>query len=84
MGRTKDELFVLALYKMASEKGDLESKFNKYEVGDIANVHPKAVNAISRLLVQANFIKKAGEDDIYLTPHGLKLAEKLLEEKPKR
>lgn len=69
---------------MASESGDTTNKFNKYEVGDKSNVHPKAVNAICRLLIQANFIKKSGEDEIYLTPHGLKLAEQLLEEKPKR
>lgn len=81
MGRTKDELFVLALYKAVKETGDLESRFNKYEIGERSGLHPKAVNAISRLLIQANFIKKAGQEDIYLTPHGLKLAEQLLGEK---
>lgn len=83
MGRTKDELFVLALYAAAKERGDLEGELNKYEVGEKSGVHPKAVDAICKLLVQANFVKKAGETDIYLTPHGIKLAEQLLGEKSK-
>lgn len=53
---------------------------NRYEMGAKANLHPKAVDAICRLLVQANFIRKAGEEDVRLTPHGLQLAERLLGE----
>jgi DNA-binding IclR family transcriptional regulator len=80
MGRTKDELFVLRLYTEAQEMGNVEGRLNKYEVGQKSGLHPKAVDAICRLLVQANFIKKAEEDKIYLTPHGLLLAERLIGE----
>lgn len=75
---TKDENFVIALYEMAKATGDLENPLDRYEVGARVPLHPRAVNAICRLLVQANFIKKSGEEQIYLTPHGIKLAESLL------
>lgn len=80
MSNTKDERFVLALYKIAQESGDLEGNINRYKAGESIGLHYRAVDAICRLLVQANFIKKAGEDEIYLTPHGIKLAEQLLGE----
>lgn len=80
MSKTKDERFVLALYKIAKESGDVEGNYHKYHVGESIGLHYRAVDAICRLLIQANFIKKAGEEDIYLTPHGIKLAEQLLGE----
>lgn len=80
MSKTKDEQFVLWLYRTAQEAGDVEMPLNRYDVGAKAGLHPKAVNAICRLLVQANFIRKAGEDEVRLTPHGAKLAERLLGE----
>jgi predicted transcriptional regulator len=81
MSTTKDERFVLALYKKAKESGDIEGTYNRYEVGSSIGLQFRAVDAICRLLIQANFIKKKkGEEDIYLTSHGIKLAEKLLEE----
>lgn len=80
MSKTKDEQFVLWLYRMAKESGDVEMPLNRYDVGAKAGLHPKAVNAICRLLVQANFIRKVGEDEVRLTPHGTQLAERLLGE----
>lgn len=84
MSKTKDENFVLWLYRTASEAGDVELPLNKYTIGEKAGIHPKAVNAITKLLVQANFIKKVGEDDVRLTPHGEQLALRLLGEKDPR
>jgi len=80
MSKTKDEQFVLWLYRTAKEAGDPELPLNRYDVGAKANLNPKAVDAICRLLVQANFIRKAGEDEVRLTPHGMLLAERLLGE----
>jgi len=80
MTHTKDERYVIALYRMAQEAGDVEQAFNRYVVGDKAGLQPKGVNAICKLLVQANFIKKRGEEEVYLTPHGEKLALRLLDE----
>jgi len=74
---TKDENYMLAIYDAAQATGDPESPVNKYSAGKDAGLNPKAVDAISKLLVQANFIKKSGELDVYLTPHGLKLVNNL-------
>lgn len=73
--RTKDEYFMIALYEMAKESGDFETSFDRYVVGERGGVTPKAVNAIAKLLVQANFIKKSSETDVFLTAHGRKLVE---------
>ena len=80
MGRTKDEQYVLWLYRTAQEAGDIERSFNRYEIGRKAGLHDRAVDAICKLLIQANFIRKAGEEDVRLTPHGEKLAIQLLGE----
>jgi predicted transcriptional regulator len=81
MSTTKDERFVLALYKKAKESGNIENTFNCYEIGSSVGLQFRAVDAICRLLIQSNFIKKKkGEDEIYLTPRGIELAENLLSE----
>lgn len=77
---TKDEKYLIALYEMAMEAGDIETEFDKYEVGIRAHLQPKGVNAISQLLFRANFIKRGDENMIHLTPHGEKLVLQLLEE----
>jgi hypothetical protein len=82
LARTKDENFVLWLYRAADEAGDLNASFSRYDIGAKAGIHPKGVNAICKLLIQANFIRKAGQEDlIRLTPHGEQLALRLLGEK---
>lgn len=75
--RTKDENFILSLYEEAEKAGDLEGAIDRYQVGLAANIHPKGVNTICKLLIQANFIKKASENEIYLTPNGIKLVQQL-------
>lgn len=74
---TKDESFILALYDEAVSTGDPENPVDRYVAGARAHISPKGVNAISKLLIQANFIKKASEDQVYLTPHGIKLVDQL-------
>lgn len=74
---TKDERYVLSLFEMATEMGDLGSNLNKYAAGDRIGIHEKSVNNISKLLIQANFIKKIGEEEVVFTKRGLELAEKL-------
>lgn len=77
---TKDENYIICLYEAASKTGDIETPLDRYAVGEMAGLNPKGVDATCKLLVQANFIKKAGESDIYLTPHGEKLVKSLLDE----
>jgi len=74
---TKDEKYVLSLFEMAQEMGDLNAVIDRNAAGDRIGIHEKSVNTICKLLVQANFIKKEGESGVYFTPHGLKLAESL-------
>lgn len=74
---TKDETYILALYELAEKTGDIENSIDRYEVGARAGLQPKGVNAICKLLIQANFIKKSSESEVYLTPHGVKLVERL-------
>lgn len=81
MAKTKDENYVISLYRAAKETGNLETSFNRYEIGEKAGINPKAVNAICKLLVQANFIRKSSEEEIHLTSRGVDLALRLLGEK---
>lgn len=76
--RTKDENYLISLYEEAQKSGDPENSIDRYHAGRAAHISEKAVDAICKLLVQANFIKKSGEDEVYLTPHGIKLVQKLL------
>ena len=74
---TKDEIYIMCLYEEAEKSGDLEAVFDRYFIGTCAHMNPKGVNATCKLLVQANFIKKSGEDGIYITPNGIRLVESL-------
>lgn len=76
--KTKDEKYLLALYEMAVESGDMETRFHRYEVTVRALLTEKSADAICKLLIQANFIKKE-EEMIYITSNGITLAEQLAE-----
>jgi hypothetical protein len=78
--RTKDESYILCLYEAARASGDITTRLNRYEIGKRAGLHPRGVNAICKLLLRTNFLKKSGEEDVYLTPHGENLALRLLSE----
>lgn len=75
--RTKDENYILSLYEEAEKTGDLEAAIDRYQAGMAAHISPKGVDTICKLLLQANFIKKASESEVYLTPNGISLVEKL-------
>lgn len=78
--RTKDERFILRMYEVASKTGEIDHIVNRYEIGRSIGMQERGVDTICVLLGQANFIKKAGKDEIYLTPQGEQLALRLLEE----
>jgi hypothetical protein len=75
--RTKDETFMLRLYEEASRQADIEEPIDRYLIGNLASLQPKAVDTICNLLAQANFIKKHGKIEISITPHGVKLVENI-------
>lgn len=77
---TKDEMFMLCLYEAAEKAEEMDQPFNRYEIGKAAGILPKGTDAICKLLIRSNFIKKASEEEVYITPHGEKLAEGLRSE----
>ena len=77
---TKDELFLVKLYQMATKLGDPYEEVDRYAIGRAIGQNDKGIDTISRLLMQANFIKKGEGTAVYLTAHGLKLVHRLLEE----
>ena len=77
---TKDELFLVKLYQMALERGDPHEEVDRYAIGRAIGQNDRGINAISRLLAQANFIKNGEGAAVYLTPHGLNLVHQLLEQ----
>ena len=78
--RTPDERFILSLYEMARSLNEIDHPFNRYEAGKRVGLQPKGVDAICKLLLQANFIRKAAQDEVYLTKNGETLALTLLDE----
>ncbi len=73
---TKDELFLLKLYDLASD-----SEIDRYIIGRAIGQNDKGVDNIVKNLAAANFIKKGSHNSIYLTPHGIKLVQFLLTER---
>ncbi len=78
--RTQDEKFIITLYQLSGESTDERHIFNRYEIGDKISLQERGVNAICKLLLQANFIKKSGEEHIYITENGASLAKRLLDD----
>jgi hypothetical protein len=74
---TKDELFLLKLYEMALKAGDEKTPFDRLSVGRAIGQNDRGTYVITRDLAQANFVKKAGEDAVCLTDHGLRLVAQL-------
>ncbi|MEM1282720.1 MAG: hypothetical protein AAGG81_04120 [Chlamydiota bacterium] len=77
--QTKDQRFLLALYERAMQQGDVATPFSRYEIGESIGLHKKAINTICRDLLQCNFLKKEGPDDVYLTKNGEALVLSILE-----
>lgn len=82
MARTKDESFLLRIYEEALLKPDIEDPLDPYKVGQMVGLHKVAVETICKLLIRSNFIKKHGQGEVRITPHGIKLAQQLRNEKP--
>ncbi len=78
--RTKDEKFMVTIYEEALSTGLMETPFNRYTIGTKIGLHPRGVDTICTLLLQANFIKKAGSDEVYITEQGQKLVKGILSE----
>lgn len=80
MSRTKDELFIICAYETANSFDDLSMELDPYEIGKRSGITAKGVDAISKLLVRSNFIKKTPNGKMILTKNGEALALRLLAE----
>ncbi len=78
---TKDELFLVKLYELSVEKDNMELEVDRYKIGRLIGQNDKGIDTIVKHLCQANFVKKADEKSVYLTPNGIKLVEHLLSKK---
>ena len=77
---TKDEIFVLKLYELAMQSGTPYEQVDCLEVAKAIGQNTKGARVIARDLAQANFIKKAEGNRVYLTDHGLKLVSQIIEQ----
>jgi hypothetical protein len=75
---TKDELFLLKLYELASQSGDTQLEIDRFAIGRAIGQNDRGANVIARDLAQANFVKKGDGTAVYLTDHGLRLVQFLL------
>ena len=73
----KDEKYLLKLHEMALALGDETAEVDRYAVGRAVGQNDKAVDAVARHLLQANFLKKGDGSSLYLTPNGLRLLAEL-------
>lgn len=78
---TKDELFLLKLYELASQSGDIQTEIDRFVIGRTIGQNDRGANVVARDLAQANFIKKGEGDAVYLTDHGLQLVQSLIKER---
>jgi hypothetical protein len=78
MRRTKDEQFLLKLHELATKAGNLEHAVDRFAIGRAIGQNDRGSNIIARDLVAANFLKKGEGEAVYLTEHGLRLVQILL------
>lgn len=76
---TKDEQFLIKLYELASDEGDLDLQIKFLDFGEKLVYKEKITKNIVRDLSQANFIKKLDSDTIQLTQNGIVFAQKCQE-----
>ena len=74
---TRDELYLIKVFNLASKLGDCFEEVDRYAVGQSMGQNNKSVDNIVRMLAQTNFVKKGEGDNIFLTPQGLKYVENL-------
>ena len=71
--KTAEEKYLIKLYEMANNAGDIYSEVDMFLVGKQVGIKEKTVKILIRNLAQTNFIKKSENDLVYLTPNGLSL-----------
>ncbi len=75
---TVDEKYMICLYEQALLAEGMDTPFSRYRIGELIGLQERGVNATCKLLLRTNFLKKSGEVDIYITPHGEALVKELI------
>lgn len=75
MAKTKEEKFLLALYKAALALGDLDAVLDSIAIGRAIGLHEKGTQSICNQLARTNFIKKREGSFISLTSQAVRLCE---------
>ncbi len=70
---------MIRLYEETQKQADQDTPHDRFKIGTMVGLAPIAVTTICVLLARANFIIKDGDNDITITPHGVKLVERLLD-----
>jgi Mn-dependent DtxR family transcriptional regulator len=66
--KTPDERFLIELHRIVQVDGDGPVEWLR--VATLIGQTERSVRNIVKLLAQANFIKKVGDTEVRLTPHG--------------
>jgi len=80
MGLTKEEHFLIAVYRYVKDLEDPTEPFDPIPIGRSIGYNPKSVDGMANWLRKGNFLRKAGEHLYSLTDHGEKLVRSLLGE----
>ncbi len=75
---TKEERFLITTYYELSKLNDLEAPLNREAIGRLNGLSPKVVQHVCNQLAHANFIKKKGVEEFFLTQNGIDLAKSLI------
>ena len=70
--KTPDERFLIELHRIVQEHGDGPVEWMRVALA--IGQTERSVRNIVKLLAQANFIKKVGDTEVRLTPHGSSFA----------
>jgi predicted transcriptional regulator len=73
-GRTKDEKFLICLYKILEKKADFSLEIEIAHILKMVSQKENEGKTIVRDLAQANFIIKSGDKKIKITPRGIEFA----------
>ncbi len=75
---TKDERFLIEIYKALQAAGNLEGSVNPQKIAKKLGFREVLLREIIKGLAKANFIKSYGPEEITLTEGGRALARSLL------
>ncbi len=80
MARTKEENFLIAVYRHLAQLEDPEVPFDPQMIGKSIGYSPKSSLSMAKMLHRTNFLSKSGEGFYTLSSHGEQLVRSLINE----